>query len=91
MAPIAEWAGQDGPPSPAARGVWAGKDFSVRPDCGNGGVDIINDAPRARHGGTMLKLYSFGPRANSLKPMLTLYEKGLEFEIRYLNPASRAP
>ncbi|MEI9963776.1 MAG: glutathione S-transferase N-terminal domain-containing protein [Caulobacteraceae bacterium] len=39
----------------------------------------------------MLKLYSFGPRANSLKPMLTLYEKGLEFEIRYLNPASRAP
>ncbi len=33
-----------------------------------------------------LKLYSFGPGANSLKPMLTLYEKGLEFEIRYLNP-----
>ena len=33
-----------------------------------------------------LRLYSFGPGANSLKPMATLYEKGLEFEIRYLNP-----
>ena len=35
----------------------------------------------------MLTLYSFGPGANSLKPMLTLYEKGLEFEIVRLNPA----
>ena len=35
----------------------------------------------------MLKLYSFGPAANSLKPLLTLYEKGLEFTRRQLNPA----
>ena len=35
----------------------------------------------------MLKLYSFGPGANSLKPLLTLYEKGLAFEHRQLNPA----
>jgi glutathione S-transferase len=35
----------------------------------------------------MLKLYSFGPGANSLKPLLTLYEKGLEFTRRQLNPA----
>ncbi|HWU01271.1 MAG TPA: glutathione S-transferase family protein [Novosphingobium sp.] len=35
----------------------------------------------------MLKLYSFGPGANSLKPLLTLYEKGLEFEGHRLNPA----
>ncbi|AKH41563.1 Glutathione S-transferase GST-6.0 [Croceibacterium atlanticum] len=35
----------------------------------------------------MLKLYSFGPGANSLKPMLTLYEKGLEYEQHLLNPA----
>jgi glutathione S-transferase len=35
----------------------------------------------------MLKLYSFGPGANSLKPMLTLYEKGLEYEQHTLNPA----
>ncbi|WEK47051.1 MAG: glutathione S-transferase family protein [Candidatus Andeanibacterium colombiense] len=35
----------------------------------------------------MLKLYSFGPGANSLKPMLTLYEKGLEYEQVQLNPA----
>lgn len=35
----------------------------------------------------MLKLYSFGPAANSLKPMLTLYEKGLTFEHRLLNPS----
>ena len=34
----------------------------------------------------MLKLYSFGPGANSLKPMLTLYEKGLEYEQHLLNP-----
>lgn len=34
----------------------------------------------------MLKLYSFGPGANSLKPMLALYEKGLEFEHRQLDP-----
>jgi glutathione S-transferase len=31
-------------------------------------------------------LYSFGPGANSLKPMLTLYEKGLEFNHRLLDP-----
>ncbi len=35
----------------------------------------------------MLTLYSFGPGANSLKPTLALYEKGLEFEHRLLNPA----
>lgn len=35
----------------------------------------------------MLTLYSFGPAANSLKPTLTLYEKGLEFEHKLLNPA----
>jgi glutathione S-transferase len=35
----------------------------------------------------MLKLYSFGPGANSLKPLLTLYEKGLEFTRRQLSPA----
>lgn len=36
----------------------------------------------------MLKLYSFGPGANSLKPLLTLYEKGLPFEGHRLNPAA---
>jgi len=35
----------------------------------------------------MLKLYSFGPGANSLKPMLALHEKGLEYEQNLLNPA----
>ena len=35
----------------------------------------------------MLTLYSFGPGANSLKPLLALYEKGLEFTSRQLNPA----
>ena len=35
----------------------------------------------------MLKLYSFGPGANSLKPMLALYEKGSQFEHILLNPA----
>lgn len=35
----------------------------------------------------MLTLYSFGPGANSLKPLLALYEKGLDFKSRYLNPA----
>ena len=34
----------------------------------------------------MLTLYSFGPGANSLKPMLALYEKGLEFNPRFLDP-----
>ncbi|MDE2596849.1 MAG: glutathione S-transferase family protein [Sphingomonadales bacterium] len=37
----------------------------------------------------MLKLYSFGPGANSLKPMLTLFEKfenGREFAIHRLDP-----
>jgi len=34
----------------------------------------------------MLTLYSFGPAANSLKPLLTLYEKELEFTSRFLNP-----
>jgi len=34
-----------------------------------------------------LTLYSFGPGANSLKPLLTLFEKGLEFTPRLLNPA----
>ena len=35
----------------------------------------------------MLRLYSFGPGANSLKPLLTLYEKGLTFEHKQLDPA----
>ena len=35
----------------------------------------------------MLKFYSFGPGANSLKPMLALYEKELQFEHKLLNPA----
>lgn len=35
----------------------------------------------------MLKLYSFGPGANSLKPLLTLYEKGLEWEHHFLDPS----
>jgi glutathione S-transferase len=35
----------------------------------------------------VLTLYSFGPAANSLKPLLTLYEKGLAFESVRLNPA----
>jgi glutathione S-transferase len=34
----------------------------------------------------MLTLYSFGPGANSLKPLLALYEKGLEFKSVFLNP-----
>lgn len=34
----------------------------------------------------MLKLYSFGPGANSMKPLLTLYEKGLEWEQNQLDP-----
>ena len=36
----------------------------------------------------MLTLYCFGPGANSLKPLLALYEKGLEFTRRQLNPAT---
>jgi glutathione S-transferase len=35
----------------------------------------------------MLTLYSFGPGANSLKPLLTLYEKELDFKAVRLNPA----
>ena len=35
----------------------------------------------------MLTLYSFGPGANSLKPLLALYEKGIEFTSRFLDPA----
>ena len=36
----------------------------------------------------MLKLYSFGPGANSLKPLLTLYEKGPRLRTASrLNPA----
>lgn len=35
----------------------------------------------------MLTLYSFGPGANSMKPLLALYEKQLEFTPRLLNPA----
>jgi glutathione S-transferase len=38
----------------------------------------------------MLKLYSFGPGANSLKPMLTMFEKftyGQDFTVHQLNPA----
>ena len=35
----------------------------------------------------MLQLYSFGPGANSLKPLLALYEKGLPFEHKQLEPS----
>jgi glutathione S-transferase len=35
----------------------------------------------------MLTLYSFGPGANSLKPMATLYEKGLPFNQHFIDPA----
>jgi glutathione S-transferase len=35
----------------------------------------------------MLRLYSFGPGANSMKPLLALYEKGLTFEHKQLDPA----
>ena len=35
----------------------------------------------------MLTLYCFGPGANSLKPLLTLYERGIPFTARQLNPA----
>jgi glutathione S-transferase len=34
----------------------------------------------------MLTLYSFGPAANSLKPLLALYEKGLPFTPRFIDP-----
>ncbi len=34
----------------------------------------------------MLTLYSFGPGANSLKPLLALFEKKLEFKHRFLDP-----
>ncbi len=36
----------------------------------------------------MLKLYSFGPAANSLKPLLALYERGIPFESKHLSAAS---
>ena len=36
----------------------------------------------------MLKLYSFGPGANSLKPLLALYERGIPFESKYLSAAT---
>jgi glutathione S-transferase len=36
----------------------------------------------------MLTLYSFGPGANSLKPLLALYERGIPFESRYLSAAT---
>lgn len=35
----------------------------------------------------MLTLYSFGPGANSLKPLLALHEKGLEWTHRFVDPA----
>jgi glutathione S-transferase len=34
----------------------------------------------------MLTLYAFGPAANSMKPLLALYEKGLEFTHRFVDP-----
>lgn len=34
----------------------------------------------------MLTLYSFGPGANSMKPLLALYEKGLPFTSRFIDP-----
>lgn len=35
----------------------------------------------------VLTLYAFGPGANSLKPMLALHEKGLEFRHHFLDPS----
>jgi glutathione S-transferase len=35
----------------------------------------------------MLTLYSFGPAANSLKPLLSLFEKGLDWEHHFVDPA----
>jgi glutathione S-transferase len=35
----------------------------------------------------MLTLYVFSPMANSMKPLLTLYEKGVAFEARRLEPS----
>lgn len=34
----------------------------------------------------MLTLYSFGPAANSMKPLLALYEKRLDFNPRFVDP-----
>jgi glutathione S-transferase len=34
----------------------------------------------------MLTLYAFGPAANSMKPLLALHEKGLEFTHRFIDP-----
>lgn len=34
----------------------------------------------------MLTLYSFGPAANSMKPLLALFEKGLDFTPRFVDP-----
>jgi glutathione S-transferase len=50
---------------------------------GAGGQAPENDD---KGGLSMLKLYCFGPGANSLKPLLTLYEKGLTFEQRFMDP-----
>jgi glutathione S-transferase len=36
----------------------------------------------------MLKLYSFGPGANSLKPLLSLHERGIPFESQFLSAAT---
>jgi glutathione S-transferase len=35
----------------------------------------------------MLKLYGFGPMANSMKPLLALHERGIPFEARYMTSA----
>jgi glutathione S-transferase len=35
----------------------------------------------------MLTLYSFGPGANSLKPLLALFEKGLDWKHHFIDPA----
>ncbi|MDH4110040.1 MAG: glutathione S-transferase family protein [Gammaproteobacteria bacterium] len=34
----------------------------------------------------MMTLYSFGPGANSLKPLLALFEKGLDWNHRFVDP-----
>lgn len=34
----------------------------------------------------MLTLYSFGPGANSLKPLLALYEKGVDWQHKFVDP-----
>jgi glutathione S-transferase len=49
-------------------------------------ASVRGDAIQAERQSPMLTLYSFGPGANSLKPLLALYEKKLKFTHRFLDP-----